>query len=82
MYETLNGFIANDVLIDDRTDLTLGKRILEAKKLGIPYLLIFGKSVMDCNPTVEVCDVNADIVTHMMEKDLPNFFYDIKSRIV
>lgn len=35
----------DDVLVDDRTFLTIGNRIMDAKYVGVPYVLALGKSI-------------------------------------
>lgn len=72
----------NDFIIDDRVDQTVGKRLLDAKRLGIPFIAVFGKSVSSLpQPLIEVHDVNAGTVQMILEKDIFNFFYDIKSSL-
>ncbi|CAG7786206.1 unnamed protein product [Allacma fusca] len=48
----------NDVILDDRTELTIGKRLMDLKKLGIPYAIVFGKGVTESIPLIEVLNVN------------------------
>lgn len=35
----------NNVWYDDRTDMTIGKRVKELRSVGIPYLIVVGKKV-------------------------------------
>lgn len=41
----LNPALTNEVVIDDRTHMTIGKRLYEAKRLGFPYIVVAGKTV-------------------------------------
>ena len=43
-----------DVLIDDRINRTIGKRDKDHILLGIPYIVILGKRVLDPIPKFEV----------------------------
>jgi len=48
------------VLIDDRTHLTIGKRLFGLKSLGIPYIVIAGKRIIDEIPKFEIFDIYND----------------------
>lgn len=57
LYDHLNSHqdFSNDVIIDDRPDLTVGKKLRDAKKTGYPFIVLFGKSSIDpLNPVVEL----------------------------
>ena len=49
LYDMLNKnpVFKNDVLIDDRTMLTIGRRVLESKIIGVPLLIVLGKCIED-----------------------------------
>ncbi|CAG0919749.1 unnamed protein product [Notodromas monacha] len=51
------GMMEEDILIDDRTNLTIGKRLLTAKRWGIPYAIIAGKAAAESVPKLEFVDV-------------------------
>ena len=36
----------DEVILDDRQDLTIGRRLTDAKKSGFPTIVIIGKTVM------------------------------------
>ena len=46
-----------DILIDDRSNLTIGKRLLTAKTIGIPFILVAGRNIIDVRPKFEVFDM-------------------------
>ena len=46
-----------DVLIDDRSNLTIGKRLLTAKSIGIPYIIVAGRNIIDNVPKFELINV-------------------------
>lgn len=35
----------NKVIVDDRTSITIGSRIIDAKMMGVPFLIILGKCI-------------------------------------
>lgn len=37
--------LRGEVVIDDRTKFTVGRRIYEAERIGYPYIIVIGKSV-------------------------------------
>lgn len=43
-----------DVLLDDRSNLTIGKRLLTAKAIGIPFIIVAGRNIIDNMPLFEV----------------------------
>lgn len=43
-----------DVLIDDRSNLTVGKRLLTAKAIGIPFVIVAGRNIIDTVPKFEM----------------------------
>lgn len=43
-----SGRFSGDVILDDRSSLTVGKKLLEAKRTGYPYIVVVGKkSILD-----------------------------------
>ncbi|XP_053099667.1 probable proline--tRNA ligase, mitochondrial isoform X16 [Hemicordylus capensis] len=50
--------VKEEVVLDDRTKLTIGKRLKDAKKLGFPYVIVGGKKVLDEPPLFELWDQN------------------------
>lgn len=43
-----------DILIDDRSNLTIGKRLLTAKAIGIPFVIVAGRNIIDTVPKFEM----------------------------
>ncbi|XP_058805334.1 probable proline--tRNA ligase, mitochondrial [Phymastichus coffea] len=46
-----------DVIIDDRTQMTIGRRFIDARRFGYPYVIIIGKHSLNAIPLLEVHDV-------------------------
>ncbi|CAG9809000.1 unnamed protein product [Chironomus riparius] len=64
----------DDIIIDDRTHMTIGKRLMDMKKLGIPYLIVIGsKSADSQNPSIEVHDLKNNYVNDMSINDAINY---------
>ena len=58
LYGKLNdietGLFPDDVILDDREKLTVGKKLRDACKLGFSYIILFGKSSIDNDPQIEL----------------------------
>ncbi|NWX51204.1 SYPM protein, partial [Steatornis caripensis] len=60
--------LAGDAVLDDRTQLTIGKRLKDANKLGYPYVVVAGKRVCEDPPVFEVWDQNAGEVLFLTKE--------------
>ncbi|NXY49274.1 SYPM protein, partial [Ceuthmochares aereus] len=60
--------LAGDSVLDDRTQLTIGKRLKDANKLGYPYVIVAGKRVCEDPPIFEVWDQNAGEVLFLTKE--------------
>nr|XP_032826823.1 probable proline--tRNA ligase, mitochondrial [Petromyzon marinus] len=57
LYDTLDELfprLRRDMLLDDRGQLTLGKRLKEADKMGLPYVVVVGKRTLEAGGEFEV----------------------------
>ena len=56
LYDSLQNIsgLQNEVIIDDRTNRSVGNRLNHADVLGYPVVIIVGKTIKSENPTVEV----------------------------
>nr|XP_018914728.1 PREDICTED: probable proline--tRNA ligase, mitochondrial [Bemisia tabaci]XP_018914737.1 PREDICTED: probable proline--tRNA ligase, mitochondrial [Bemisia tabaci]XP_018914746.1 PREDICTED: probable proline--tRNA ligase, mitochondrial [Bemisia tabaci] len=72
VYEAINKIedLRGDVILDDRTNQTIGKRLLDGKKLGFPVIIVFGKSASEDIPKYELHDVNKDECHYLELPDL------------
>lgn len=64
-----NSIFRDDVLVDDRTWLTIGSRLIDSKLIGVPYVLVLGKSIHD--EQVEII-INSDMMRNVLGKDKLN----------
>ena len=49
---------SGDVILDDRMGHTIGKKVMEAKRVGYPLIVIVGKKSVDPIPILELHDLN------------------------
>ncbi|XP_063231825.1 probable proline--tRNA ligase, mitochondrial [Bacillus rossius redtenbacheri] len=62
LYDALNstGVLSDDVLMDDRCQLTIGRRLMDARKTGYPLVVVVGKKAALEQPLLEVHDLLRD----------------------
>lgn len=46
--------LRGEVVLDDRTQMTIGKRLKDASKLGYPYVIVVGQGALEETPRFEV----------------------------
>lgn len=73
IYHKLVEHLSSDVIIDDRTSMTIGKRLMDMKKLGIPHILVIGAKSIDENPTVEVHNLSSNEAVNLSVNDAINY---------
>lgn len=73
IYQNLIQHLGSEVIIDDRTSLTIGKRLLDMKKLGIPHLIVIGSKAMEENLLVEVYNLNSNEILNLSSNDALNY---------
>lgn len=64
--------LQDEVMVDDRDRLTIGKRVLEAKKTGYPYTIIVAKRACEAVPMFELLDCASEesqFLSHRMLMD-------------
>lgn len=60
--------LAGDVVLDDRTQMTIGKRLKDANKLGYPYVVVAGRRVCEDPPVFEVWDQSSGTVLYLTKE--------------
>ncbi|KAG1694103.1 Sodium/hydrogen exchanger 9B2 [Nymphon striatum] len=78
LYQILSSSYPEDVIIDDRDDMTIGQRLLYAKRLGFPYVLICGKHVLKSTPRIEFIDIYGDKTDLFTHSELLNKLVQMK----
>ena len=71
--QSLNTVLPDDVILDDREKLTVGKKLREAKKTGYPYIVLFGKKCADEDPMIELHSVNTGEMTELRPEELVQY---------
>lgn len=74
LYNHLNIIFRDDVVVDDRIEVTIGKRFIEAKKLGFPFVIALGKKITENPPLYELYESSTDKSKFYNLSDLINFF--------
>ncbi|XP_022110382.1 probable proline--tRNA ligase, mitochondrial isoform X2 [Acanthaster planci] len=71
--------LQDELLLDDRDQLTIGRRVTDAKKLGYPYLIVVGKRALEAEPLYELHDTQRGTIECVSKIDL---FKTLESRSV
>ncbi|XP_065307039.2 probable proline--tRNA ligase, mitochondrial isoform X1 [Dermacentor albipictus] len=62
------------VLMDDRDDWTIGKRLKDLDTLGTPYVIVVGKKTKEPVPLFELHDTSKGTTTELTHSELLHFF--------
>ncbi|KAL1509638.1 hypothetical protein ABEB36_004345 [Hypothenemus hampei] len=79
LYRNLESHIPNlrnDITIDDRIELTIGRRILDCKRTGIRYLIVLNELSLKTPPIFEINDTVTGEQFNFSENELYAFFSD------
>ncbi|KYM96362.1 putative prolyl-tRNA synthetase, mitochondrial [Cyphomyrmex costatus] len=66
-----------DAILDDRTNYTIGKRLVFARALGYPYIIVIGKAATQSIPLFEIHDVNNSTYRELSLDQMSNYFDNI-----
>ncbi|KAK3609898.1 hypothetical protein CHS0354_036662 [Potamilus streckersoni] len=60
LYDKLDSLpnLHDEILLDDRTQLTVGKRIKKANEMGLPYIVVVGRKALEEIPLFEVIETS------------------------
>lgn len=72
LIESIPG-LENDVLLDDRTSLTIGRRFLEARKMGYRFIVVVGKKAVEETALFEITDLKLNSQLYLNETALINY---------
>jgi prolyl-tRNA synthetase len=72
LYHKLNSVdcFRNDLIIDNRCNMTIGKRLFEARKVGYPFIVVIGRKALQPVPEFEVHHILMDKETSINETDM------------
>lgn len=65
--------LKDDVLLDDRTSLTIGRRFLEARKMGYRFIVVIGKKSVEETALFEITDLKTNSQLYLNETALVNY---------
>ncbi|CAH0553947.1 unnamed protein product [Brassicogethes aeneus] len=68
--------LKDNILIDDRISLTIGRRFLEAKRIGYRFIIVIGKTSTENVPLFELNDLKLNIQMHLTESELLCYIKD------
>ncbi|XP_050543324.1 probable proline--tRNA ligase, mitochondrial isoform X2 [Daktulosphaira vitifoliae] len=59
LYTSLVEIFGDEVIVDDRNNMTIGKRFIEAKKLGFPFIITLGQKINLDPALFELYDISS-----------------------
>nr|XP_057929370.1 probable proline--tRNA ligase, mitochondrial [Doryrhamphus excisus] len=62
--------LRGEVVLDDRTQLTIGKRLKDASRLGYPYVIVVGQGALEDIPKFEVICQQSDETLFLSKDEL------------
>ncbi|XP_071555239.1 probable proline--tRNA ligase, mitochondrial isoform X1 [Temnothorax nylanderi] len=66
-----------DAILDDRSHHTIGKRLVFARALGYPYIIVIGKAATQSVPLFEIHDVNNSTYRELSLDQISDYFDNI-----
>lgn len=69
--------LQDEVVVDDRDRLTIGKRVMEAKKSGYPFIIVVGKRACEMVPMFELLDCINDKSLFLSHRMLMNWLREL-----
>jgi prolyl-tRNA synthetase len=72
LYHRLNSIddFRNNLIIDNRCNMTIGKRLFEARRTGYPFIVVIGRKALQPVPKFEVHHILMDEETSFSETAL------------
>lgn len=74
IYTHLNSIKAleDSIIVDNRTNLTIGKRLMDAKKMGYPLIIVIGSKAAEVEEKFEFHILNLRLTSELSFNDLIN----------
>ncbi|RWS09381.1 putative proline--tRNA ligase: mitochondrial-like isoform X1 [Dinothrombium tinctorium] len=69
----------DDVIIDDRSHLTIGRRMNDNKLWGIPYIVVVGKKALNETPKVEMISAYNNESFEMTQSEIIDYFNRVRN---
>lgn len=73
LYNHFTKIFGDDIVVDDRTHMTIGKRLIEAKKLGFPFVVVMGKKINENPSLYELYEASTNKLKHYELSNLINY---------
>jgi len=80
MQRAVGEMFVDDVIVDDRERLTVGKKLREARKTGYPYVVLFGKKCIDSDPKLELHMLNSNTLLELRPSEVMEHLAIAKQR--
>ncbi|XP_046386144.1 probable proline--tRNA ligase, mitochondrial isoform X3 [Ischnura elegans] len=81
LYSELNciNSLCGDIIVDDRGSMTIGKRVLEARKSGYPFVIVIGRKSVFADPLFEIINVSKSEQLDLNLKEVLEYFREVSS---
>lgn len=76
LYVNLENKIArlkDNIMLDDRSNLTIGRRYLEAKRVGYRYIIVINNKSFEDDPLYEFNDVQVNSKVYFTENEIIDY---------
>ncbi|XP_056388159.1 probable proline--tRNA ligase, mitochondrial [Hyla sarda] len=70
--------MSNEAVLDDRDHLTIGKRVMEARMMGYPYVIVIGKKALESPPMFEVRNHRTGEVQFLSKEGVLSFIQGVR----
>ena len=81
VHDAVDKIFKNDVILDDRDKLSVGKKLREAKKTGYPYIVLFGKKSIEADPKIELHNVNSGEMFEFSPSEIVDYLSVIHKKL-
>ncbi|ESO88186.1 hypothetical protein LOTGIDRAFT_126688 [Lottia gigantea] len=71
--------LKHEVVIDDRQQISLGKRLFDAKRLGYPYIIVVGKRIQENPPIFEIIETSTNESHFLSIDSLKDFLSTVET---
>lgn len=66
--------LQDNVLLDDRCNLTIGRRLVDARRFGYPFVVIIGPKALEESPLFELKDLEKNETLFLNLHQLLDYF--------
>ena len=80
LYNQIHNIFPNDVVVDDREKMTIGRKQHEAYRTGFPLIVVVGKKSVDPDPMVELHVPAEDRRVELRPVELVQYLHQIRTK--